>query len=408
MKPIVKLFFYSFLIAPFYAYWITQELQLIPYYVLGSIALILFLFLLTQQKIHVPFYIYPLFLFAIYYSVWDFFNGRFEQFGIIKLLFKNYPLHILAVLLIIENIKFDKIFINNLLNGFKILVVISLIFTFIQVIFNPLFFNTVQTSFIEFAETSYKIRNTSIWSYLSPLDVGLSFLPILAILVGYYFYNRKLFQAFIFITMGGIVAVFTNSRWSILNLVLIIFPMLFSIRKKRIKTTFITIFSIFIIGFTINNFFNFLGFDFTTYLEGRILSKSSLSRILAIELFKEFFPKSPIFGTGIRVDLELSRALAGKSSQIHIGYLSSLYEFGIVGSVFLFSFWLLLLRTLYRNAKIHKQNFLMFGFACFLFANLTLVEYSIFHIGILLLIIFDRYYLSITTSNFEHTKHIKT
>jgi len=260
----------------------------------------------------------------------------------------------------------------------------------------------------DFGSAEFNIRNTSIWSYLSPLDVGISFLPILAILVGYYFYRRKLFQVFLFLTMGGVVAVFTNSRWTILNLILIIFPLLFGIRKKRVKTTFITVFSIFIIGFTINNFFNFLGFDFTTYLEGRILSKSSLSRFLAIELFQEFFPKSPIFGTGVRVDLELSRALAGRSSQIHVGYLSSLYEFGIIGSSFLFLFWFMLFRTLYKNAKVHNQNFLMFGFACFLLANLTLVEYSIFHIGLLFIIIFDRFYLSTSKSDFENSAHIET
>jgi len=121
MPNYIRIFFYSFLVAPFYAYLISNELLLVPYYVLGSIALILCLFLITQKKVKIPSYLYPLFLFAIYYSVWDFFNGRFEQFGIIKLLFKNYPLHIFAFLLIIENVRFDKIFINNLLMDLKYL-----------------------------------------------------------------------------------------------------------------------------------------------------------------------------------------------------------------------------------------------------------------------------------------------
>jgi len=398
MPTYIRIYFYSFLIAPFYAYLISNELLLVPYYVLGSIALILCLFLITQKKVKIPSYLYPLFLFALYYSVWDFFNGRFEQFGIIKLLFKNYPLHMLAILLIIENIKFDKIFIKNLLNGLSILLVLSFIFTLIQVFIDPNYFTTEAANSFDISSLSYQIRNTAIWGYLSPLDVGLSFLPILTIILGYSDSNKLKFKFFIFLSIGTVVAILTNSRWIIVNILIIIFPILFTLKRKKIKTTLITVLSLIIVIVTINNVFNFLGFDFTTYLEGRIFNKSAQSRFLAIELFEEFFPRKPIFGTGVRVDLELSRALAGRSSQIHVGYLSSLYEFGIVGSTFLFLFWFMLFRTLYKNAKVHNQNFLMFGFVCFLLANLTLVEYSIFHIGLLFIIIFDRYYFY----NFSH------
>ena len=394
MPTYIRIYFYSFLLAPFYAYLISNELLLVPYYFLGSISMILFLFLFTQKKIHIPPYIYPLILFAAYYSIWDFFNGRYEQFGIIKLIFKNYPLHILAVLLIIENINFDKKFIKNLLTGFKILIILSFIFTLIQVIYNPFFFTTEQASAFDLAYEVFDIRNTSIWAFLSPLDVGLSFLPMLAIVLGYTI-DRKMYKQFLFfLGIGALVAVFTNSRWTILNMMVLLLPLLFLIKGKRIKTFLITGLGLIIVITIVNNLFSFLGFDLSAYFEGRILSNTAESRLLAIDLFKEFFPKNPFFGSGIRVDLDLSRALAGRSSQIHVGYLSSLYEFGLVGSIFLFSFWLQLFRRLFNNSKIHKQYFLIFGFACFLLSNLTLVEYSIFHIGLLLIIIFDRFYLA--------------
>lgn len=399
MPTYIRIFFYSFLFAPFYAYLISNELLLVPYYVLGSTSLILLLFLVTQKKIHIPSYIYPLILFAVYYSVWDFFNGRFEQFGMIKLLFKNYPLHIVAVLLIIENIKFDKIFIKNILNGLSILLVLSFIFTLIQVFIDPNYFTTEAANSFELSSFSYQIRNTAIWGYLSPLDVGLSFLPILAIILGYTKSNKLIFKFFIFLTIGTVVAILTNSRWILVNMLIIFFPLIFTLKGKKIKTALITVLSLIVVIVTINNIFNFLGFDFTTYLEGRILNKSSQSRFLAIELFEEFFPRKPIFGTGVRVETELNRALAGRSSQIHVGYLSNLYEFGIVGSTFLFLFWFMLFRSLYKNAKVHKQNFLIYGFACFLLANLTLVEYSIFHIGLLYIIIFDRFYFNNISNN---------
>src|ERR1035438_8294985 len=98
MNPLVKVYYGLLFVSPLVAFFIQKYLVLLPYYLLGTVAVILAIFLAIQKSLRIPKYIYPLILFFIYSSAWDFFNGRYEQFGIIKLIFKNYSLHTIAIL----------------------------------------------------------------------------------------------------------------------------------------------------------------------------------------------------------------------------------------------------------------------------------------------------------------------
>lgn len=85
-----------------------------------------------------------------------------------------------------------------------------------------------------------------------------------------------------------------------------------------------------------------------------------------------------------------SRAVG--SSQIHVGYLSHLVSYGIIGSFLLFSFWFLLAKDLYRKAKLTKYYGPFFAFIIFLFTNLTLVDFNLFYPGIFIAFVFSEYY----------------
>jgi len=86
---------------------------------------------------------------------------------------------------------------------------------------------------------------------------------------------------------------------------------------------------------------------------------------------------------------EASKAVG--SSQIHVGYLSHLVSFGIVGSFFMFGFWFLLAKKLYKSAKYTKYWGSFFAFLIYLWAQTTLVYYSIFFYGLIFAFVFDKY-----------------
>ena len=93
-------------------------------------------------------------------------------------------------------------------------------------------------------------------------------------------------------------------------------------------------------------------------------------------------------------DYELVRELAGRSSQIHIGYLSLLYYYGLVGGFLYLTFIVLITRKLYRDAKTTYYWGPFFGFLGLVLANFTLVSLSFFNAGLILCLFFNQVYLN--------------
>eukprot|EP00825_Cyclidium_porcatum_P007734 TRINITY_DN13890_c0_g1_i1.p1 TRINITY_DN13890_c0_g1~~TRINITY_DN13890_c0_g1_i1.p1 ORF type:complete len:312 (-),score=14.66 TRINITY_DN13890_c0_g1_i1:220-1155(-) len=137
--------------------------------------------------------------------------------------------------------------------------------------------------------------------------------------------------------------------------------------------------------------------------DGGLVEGSGGTRILAFELFPQFFMKSPIWGSGSEISLDLKNKLDGRSSQLHVGYLSYLYYFGLVGGLLYFLFMFYYSRKLFINAKIHKNWGPFFGWIGFPIANLTLNYMAPFEAGILLCVLFDRYYLICSKNKCQHT-----
>jgi hypothetical protein len=404
MNPLVKVYFGLLLIFPFLAFIISTYLNVVPYYTLGMGAILLIIILAFTKKIIVPAYIYPLILFCIYYSTWDFFNGRYEEFGIIKLVFKNYSLHTIAVLLIIENAEINFRFLNTTLKIFKILALLTFIVSLIQFIFTPYFFAPKATINLD-GNTGF-FRNSSIWGYLGDLDIGLSFLPIMAIVINNSLIKNKFKQSIFWLLISGLVAFMNSSRWIMINFALLLLLPIYLIKGSKIKNIAFSIMVGIIAILFLNELLNMANINVNKFIENRIFSKSANTRLLAIDLFSKFFPSNPLIGSGVRVSNDLGNTLAGRSSQIHVGYLSQLYEFGIVGGIFLFSFWFSVAKKFYKSAKMSKQYGAFVGFLCFLFANLTLVEYSMFHIGIIFLFVFDRIYnIKYALDKFSYTNN---
>ena len=135
-----------------------------------------------------------------------------------------------------------------------------------------------------------------------------------------------------------------------------------------------------------------VGFDVEGYVEQRLLANSASTRLLAFEIFQKFFGRNPWFGSGVHLSNEVIVALAGRSSQIHVGYLAHLYSYGIIGSFLVFGFWLLIFIRFRRTALRTAYWGSVVGILVFLWANVTLVTYQIFTYGIMMSFLFDRYY----------------
>lgn len=394
MIKLVKTYYYLLLFSPFFAYIIIEKLDLIPYYFLGSIGTILLVIIIPFKKIIVPKFIYPLVPLFLYYFIWSFYNGKYEEFGLIKMLFKSLSLHTFSFLILAYNFPINSKEKRFFINSFKIFILLSLVITLIQVTINKTFFVATRHQFFNKTTTNYDIRNPSMWGFLSLLDVGLTFIPILAFVLKDELKNKTIYL-FLFVLLGAIVSILNNSRWVMLNYAIIIIYLGYTYLKHKNKPNILKyVIIILLVSFSTIKVVEKYAYNITDFYTNRLKSDSASSRLTGLDLFKEYFPQNPWLGTGVRVTKELEEDLDGVSSQIHIGYLSHLYEFGIIGSCILFFFWFKILHLFYKQAKLTNDYVYFTIFVCFLVSNLTLVEYSIYHLGILFAFLMNDYYKS--------------
>jgi hypothetical protein len=214
----------------------------------------------------------------------------------------------------------------------------------------------------------------------------MSFIPLLALVISQSILKKDRFLYF-WIVFGGIVAFINNSRWVQLNFLVITY-LLIIYRKISWRNYVLVLTSFFVILYLV---LLIGGFNIELYLKERLFNETALSRFLAWEMFERFFPSNPFFGTGQRLTDELVRALEHRSSQIHVGYLSHLFEYGLVGSILAFWFWSVITRRFLNGARLSQDYGPLLAFICFLVTNLTLVDYSIFRYGLIFAFIFNKY-----------------
>lgn len=388
MQQIAKIYIWIFLLSPFLSYWVVNDYFLIPYYFFGTIGTVVAFAFIVTNRTRILNLLIPLFLLLLYYLFWSFNNDRMETIGIIKYIFKDRALHSISFIIIASNINLTSKDISNYTRLFKVYIILSVIFSLLQTLYLPGFFIPVQFQYFDENTAAYVVRNPSMWAYLDLFDVGLTFVPLLAFVVHKSIIKKKWMITILWLLAGALVCMLNNSRWVILNYCIVLVYCGYLIYKVRKQNLMSSIFSysiiiIFVSVFALT-FINSYIYKISDFTENRLSSNSAESRVLGYELFLKYFPKNPWFGTGIHIGEDLAQDLVGKSSQIHVGYLSHLYEYGIVGSLFLFSFWAAIFIHFKRIGNKTGNYVYIVMFMCFLLANVTLVEYSVYHIGILL------------------------
>jgi hypothetical protein len=403
----LKIFTLIVILSPFIGYLTYNFLSgyLPPQLLSYSVIPLYIIFLLSNKKnIKIPSFLIFYFLYIIYIYIWRLFNGYLEEKGIAKYIFNNYHIYAALLIIIIYNIKFDKAHLNRMSILIRIILIIALIGSLMQLIINPDLFIIPHGENIN-EGSIYLTRRPSIFTYVSDNDSGITVLAYFSIILSLDSIKKNNLRLTIFISIIGLYSILTNGRYIMIGFLLVTLQLLIKQRFTKILK-YLFFFSIAII-LAYYIYANWLGFNLHELAEKRLFAEGDIkntTRYLAYRLFLEYFPQNPIFGTGVHLTDEIMKAAyKGGSSQVHVGYFSHLISYGVVGSFFLFTFWFLLARDLYRKAKITGYYGSFFAFSIFLFANATLVDFNLFYPGIIIALIFSEYYFKNYPNNFINT-----
>lgn len=362
----------------------------------------------NNQKIHIPKYLWYYMAFVLYTILSDvILVGKTIN---IKYLYSNYMITAILSLIMIENTFVTTKFLKVLNRLAFFIVMVAFVTILIQQFYKADFFVDLnKENVFDFLNTiDSGQRLPSIYSWIGLLEVGFSFLPFLAILIDKSLYKKKVYLWGLFI-IGFIFVLFTKNRWVMVNyIILLLIPFVFfrkSLGKLVLNTMLISLVVVF--SLSISSYFGAPVYDI---IENRILEKSkggleqgsASTRILAFYVFGQLYPEHPIFGKGdfhafdVRTDkdYELAKQLGGRSSQIHVGYLSLLYYYGLVGGALFILALYHLMKRLYTRARLSKHWATYFSVLGFVLANFTLVDFNLFHAGLLIIIVYDNFYFN--------------
>jgi hypothetical protein len=395
MKSFVKYYFYLLLFAPIFGYISYQITGFDGRQMLSYLALPLYLLFLLghNRKIIIPRFIGIFIIYVIYVYIWNILIGVIEDKGFLKFIFNNFHIYFILVLIIIYNVTITDKTYNKFTLTIKLLLLVALIGSLIQFFIDPNWMIRPADWEIN-SGNIYLDRRPSVYTYVSPNDYGISILAFFSLILAIQIKSRNIKWIILFIIMVGLYSFLSNSRYVMLSFIIVLVQIYLSSENKiKILTLF---YSIIALGILYYIYTVTLGVNLQKLSEERLFAEGSIqatSRYGAFINFLEFFPQNPIFGNGYQVSKEVREASQDiGSSRIHVGYLSHLVSYGVVGSFLLFYVWFALARDLYRKAKKSKFYGSFFAYLVFLFANATFPEFNMFFPGLILAVLFSEYF----------------
>ncbi len=399
MDRISRLYIYSLFLSPFVPLFVNF---IMAYYLFSllSIAVAIGLIIERGKVLVIPKYFYWVAFYCIFLYLLSFQTGRTfvlsEPSTIFVLLFDYYQINVLSIILIISNLDFDDEFISKLDLCIRYTIIASIIVTVIQ-IFRPEFFNPRVESLDDINGLEVNIiRRSSLFGLFDSNGVGFTFLPLVSVFFAHNLLrleeeDRVLQRLWIFGILSMLIVFFTNSRYVIFGFVLLLAQFVI-LTKLRVVDYLVGAVKLLILLFVLYNILGLVGYSFDTYLEDRLMNEDSTnSRLEAGDVFVDLFPKYWLWGNGGQVSNEIIEATGGLKS-IHVGYLFHLVLYGVVGSFFLFGFWFLILHRSYRVARDTRYWGTFFAFVFFLWANISLSRFSIFSPGLIVALVYLKYY----------------
>jgi hypothetical protein len=371
-------FFYGIFLLPFAVYFIISNKKTLPRYLLFFI------------------------LFTIYHISSAFINDTIPK-GVNPIFFIFSDINVIAciLLLTIENVVFETKILTKLNQCLYLIVFISLVVSLIQLKY-PLFFFSMS------GDPEYGMmyiddsRIFSIYSWVNYHSLGTSFPIFISILLSQFIINNKsnyhLISVFV---MGFVVCFLSRYRFAIISALLVSSQLMLVKFKNKTSLFFIAVISIVALAYISE----MSGFKIEEVINNRILEKesdmgSAKARILSYEVFFLVFPENPLVGVGPATRPDVVALLGGEAPVIHIGYLSYLYYYGVFGFLLLVISLFFLLKEAWIVGKKHNFWGSFYGLVSFCIANISFVYFNFGEMGIILSIIYLRYYYyKSTTTN---------
>lgn len=407
------------MLGPFVAFFTRIYLDIGYYTVMGAIVLAAFMvqfidFILMRKKYHFPKYTFYFLLFIGYSIVSDkYLAGKNLN---LRYFYENRLISGYLILLMIENAKISYVFIKRYYKVCVGLIVVSLVVILYQQLFDKTFFVYIEGWFAKMFlinRRTFEARLPSIYSWIGPMDISFGFISYTAVVISIKFKGKsKLKYILLWLISALAYSLMAKSRWIMINalFLFVMYPVYIKINLRRFIQYLLISTMLVIVSFSI---LESLEVPVVKVLRERVLEEqkggitqgSASSRLIAFIVFAKLFPQNPYFGkghlhstSGDSKDYQLVRELAGRSSQIHVGYLSLLYYYGLFGSALFLIFLYQIMRKFYRESRQTHFWGAFFAMMGFVLGNLTLVTFSIFWAGLIVAMIFQRYFMLEYTS----------
>ena len=395
MNRVVQYFF--LILLPFYPIWawLFYSVTKKPVSIFVVAMLIpLAAFSLITQKIKIPKYLIFLILFTIYHLASVYINNLVPA-GTNKMFFILSDANVYACLLfiVIESTSFDDIFVAKMNRLILLLIIVTTIVSIIQIKYPYFFINPDITGTMD-VDTYLEERSFSIFSWININSLGISFPILISILLS--LPSTKKRTTPLLILSNIIVSFLTRARYVMISAIIVMSQLFFNAKialRKRISALVLIVGILFVaIGIAY-----FSGFDVQKVINTRILEKdtglgSARARVLSYEVFLIKFPEYPLFGVGPSTRDDVVRLLNGVAPLIHIGYLSYLYYYGIFGFLLLLISIFFLLKNAWAIGRKYVFWGSFYGLLSFCFANVTFVYFDLSEIGIVMAVIYLKYY----------------
>jgi len=386
------------IIYPFYPLWAWVTVSFLKFpadKILILVVLPILIYNIWNRKFRVPVYLGLLILFTIVHLYTVFVNDTMpDNTTPLLFLFSDFNILACVLLLIVENTYFDEEFIIKMNRHIFWIVVLSLAVSIIQIKDTSFFYNTTLDAGDAFSigET----RNTSIYSWTDANSGGITFPILISILLNVYDTKSKPFSL---IVLSGIVVTFlTKARYVMLSTI-IAFSQLMLVKTISLQKKLYVMF-FFIIGiFMIVLVSAMAGYDIQATIDDRILEKggdmeSAKARVHSYDVFMLKFPENPYLGVGPKTRDDVIDLMDGQALVIHVGYLAYLYYYGVFGAGLLFLSLFVLIRDAWIVGKRYEFWGSFYGLLGFALANATFVYFNFNEMGIVIAVIYLRYYKS--------------
>lgn len=382
---------------PFYPLWGALFYFILNRNISHYINLLLFPFflfvLLTNKNFKIPKYLLFILIFTLYHLcsvyIFDTITRDSSWFILIK---EDINIASCFILFIIENTKFEKRFILKMNRNILLIVILSLVVSIVQIKY-PSFFVSAEIMNSSDKTRDLEGRIFSIYSWININSLGITFPILISILLNVYPVKRK--TSFFIFFSGIIVSFLTRARYIMLSTIIVL-SQLFINSKITIQNK-IKMILIIILGtlFTLKGA-ELFDYNIQQVIDERILEKdsdlkSAKARVDSYYVFLQKFPEHPWFGVGPRTRDDVLQLLNGVEI-IHVGYLSYLYFYGIFGfTPLILSLFFLLKKAFFTGQKYFFWGS-FYGLVGFCVANFTFVYFNLSEMGIIIAVIYLKFY----------------